>query len=127
MASNERINNILITDFEEYVNVGGHPITLVRIVGRYGHTPVNSKFKNIVVIGDNQSLLRAAVRKALDYARADGFKVYIQNRSVVEDIEAGAIDITDFEITHDSRKGLNERSTTNDVRHEVNVNELQTN
>lgn len=89
----EKVNNLLITDFERYPGMAGDEVlTIIRIVERYNYTPISAGYRENVFLGDNKSVYRAAVARALDYARSVGIPVQCNNPQINWEIALGIID-----------------------------------
>lgn len=88
----EKVNNLLITDFEHYPSMAGDVLIIVRIVERYNYTPISAGYRENVFLGDGKSVYRAAVARALDYARSVGIPVVCNNSQINWEIALGIID-----------------------------------
>lgn len=88
----EKVNNLLITDFKEYCNIDGQSVVVVYITERYGYTPISAGYRQTIVINNNRSVLRSAVIRALDYAYNIGIPVQCDNSEILQEIAEGIID-----------------------------------
>lgn len=90
-------NNILISNFDRYHEHGHEFEAVVHITERYNYTPVDGYRETVLAQGDRERV-RAAVARALDYARLHALPVQVNNPHVLEDIAAGVYDLTGITI-----------------------------
>ena len=86
-------NNLLISNFDRKIEHGLRFVAGVRIVERYNYNPIEVGYDETVVVEGNRERLRAAVARALDYAREFDLTVQVNNTHVREDIENGVLDV----------------------------------
>ena len=88
--------NILISNFDRWYSQGGQCVSAVYIQERYSHTAIDDGYSEAVVVEGNLTRLRAAVAKALDYAREHALRVQINTPQVLEDIDGGLFDLSNL-------------------------------
>lgn len=93
------MNNILISNFDRYRANGHEFVAVVDITERYRYTPVPDGYRETVIAQGDRDRVRAAVARALDYAREHNLPVQVNNPHVLADIAAGDVyDMTGIEI-----------------------------
>ena len=99
----ERGDNILISNYDRWYDVGTHCVAAVYIQERYSYTPLDygHGYRETVIVEGNRDRLREAVRRALEYARLHNLRVQVNNPHVQEDIEAGILDTTGLVVVYD--------------------------
>ena len=92
-------NNLLISNFDRYHEHGRELEAVVYITERYCYTPISDGYRETVRAQGDRERVRAAVARALDYARQNHLPVQVNNPHVKEDIAAGNVyDLTGIEI-----------------------------
>lgn len=99
-------NNLLISNFDRTYERGREMIAVVYITERYNYTPVEGGYYETVVAEGNRERVRAAVARALDYAREHSLRVQVNNPHVREDIAAGRLDVSGLEVVDDVRRAI---------------------
>jgi hypothetical protein len=93
-------DNLLISNFDNRTCTDdyGDLVSVVHIRERYSYSPIDGGYSETVVVQGSRPTLRAAVARALDYAREHGLKVQANNPHVREDIEAGLLDVSGLHV-----------------------------
>ncbi len=97
-------NNLLISNFDRYHEHGHEFEAVVYIYERYNYTPEPGGYRETVLAQGDRDRVRAAVRRALDYARQHGISVQVNNPHVLEDIAAGVYDLNAIEVVDSTGK-----------------------
>lgn len=101
------MNNLLISNFDRYHEHGREFEAVVYIMERYRYTPIPDGYRETVRAQGDRERVRAAVARALDYARAKGIPVQVNNPHVLEDIAAGNVyDLTGITVVADACEGV---------------------
>jgi len=95
-----RGDNLLVTNFDNrtIVDENSNFVSAVHLQERYSYSLVEGGYNETVIVEGNRDRLRAAVARALDYAREHGLRVQVNNPHVREDIEAGVLDVSGLRI-----------------------------
>lgn len=84
-------NNILVSNFDRYHANGRDLEAVVYITERYRYTPIPDGYSETVLAQGDRERVRAAVTRALDYARLHSLPVQVNNPHVRDDIAAGNV------------------------------------
>lgn len=99
-------NNLLVSNFDRY-HANGHELeAVVYIQERYNYTPTQGGYNETVIAQGDRERVRAAVARALDYARLHSLPVQVNNPHVLADIAAGVYNTTGIRIVDSSGKPI---------------------
>ena len=93
-------DNLLISNFDNrtVVDENGNFISVVHIQERYRYVGIAEGYSETVIAQGNRERVRAAIAKALDYAREHQLRVQVNNPHVCDDIEAGLLDVSGLHV-----------------------------
>lgn len=117
-------NTLLISNFDRKIEHGLCFVAGVRIVERYNYSHIEGCYDETVIVDGNRERLRAAVIRALDYAREHGLRVQCNNPHVRGDIESSIFDTAGLIIVDSiGRTIVDDRDRTGDRNLTENITE----